>query len=233
MRRNGVLIGLVFLLVIAAGGHPSPTAAVVPDAPRQTAGTVDDLQSRFLTTRPPVGPTWVVSIAGESTGRTLTARTLQGLVNRTAARAYLIDGGDGGAQALLDRYVSRGLVTIAGTTNLDGMLDQFASEAAGYVLADPAEPWSVHGASVIATLNDAVVATADEVGDLQARGLTEIDDTRGRWPDALTAYTALAATYQDQLPSKTMAVVRPSDSMWDFIAQQGILPVFTRPSDPS
>ena len=234
VRRTGGVIGLVVVLLVTAAVRLAAPSAAAPGpaaAVRHTAAVPDDLASRFLTTRPTVGPTWVVNIAGESAGRTLTARTLQGLVNRSSARAYLIDGGDGGAQALLDRYVARGLVTIAGTANLDGMLDQFASEAAGYVLADPAEPWSVHGASVIATVNNGIVATADEVPALSARGLTELDDTRGRWPDALTAYDALAATYRDQLVSPTMAVIRPSDTLWDFVAQQGILPVFSRPGD--
>lgn len=174
-----------------------------------------------------------MNIAGESAGRTLTARTLQGLVNRDAARLYLIDGGDSGAQPLLDRYVDRGLVTLAGSTNLDGALDLFASEVGGYVLADPDEPWSVHGATVIASLNDAIVTTADQVAALESRGINEIDDTRGRWPDAVTAYEHLADTYGDLLPSDTVAVVRPSDTLWDFVLQQGLLPVFTRPNDPS
>jgi hypothetical protein len=76
------------------------------------------------------------------------------------------------------------------------------------------------------------VAGAGDVADLQARGLTELADVRGHWPDAVTAHVGNAATYRDALPSDTMAVVRPTDHLWDFVYQQGILPVFTRPLDP-
>lgn len=232
-------MGALLSVALLVAGGPSPAGSVgaaTASRAERVAGTdraLAELEDRFLTTRPPVGPTWVVQVAGESSQRILTVRTLQGLVNRTAARIYVIDGGDGGAQLMLDRYVDRGLVTIAATTTIDGAFDQFASEAAGYVLADLAEPWSVHAASVIAGLEDGIVATPDQVAGLQGRGLVELDDTRGRWPDAATAYEALATTYSGQLASDTMAVIRPTDTLWDFVAQQGILPVFSRPSDPT
>jgi hypothetical protein len=222
-----VLVALLLVVtpaVLTEGGPSGPGSAA-------GANPVDDAEGRFLTTRPPVGPTFVVHVGGEPTGRVLTARTLQGIVNRTAARLYVIDGGDTGAQRLLDRYVARGLVTVTGTGSLDDALAQFAGEVTGYVLADPAEPWSVHGASVIAGLAGGVVATADQVPVLQGHGLVELDDTRGRWPDASTAYLDLAATYRPQLASDTVAIVRPTDTLWDFVAQQGLLPVFARPSD--
>lgn len=233
VRLLAPLAVMAVAVTFLAGPAPAGVGPIPSGPPPSATSALAAVESRFLTTRPPVGPTHVVHIGGESAGRTLTARTLQGLVNRTAARLYLIDAGDPGAQVLLDRYVDRGLVTITATTGLDAALDGFASEVNGYVLADPDEPWSVHGATVIAGLEGGVVATEGQVVELQARGLTELDDTRGRWPDAVTAYRALAATYRDQLASDTVAVVRPSNTLWDFVLQQGILPIFTRPSDPS
>ncbi len=218
------------VLLAAATVAVGPGGSVLDPGPAQAAA-LDELEGRFLTTRPSVGPTFVVNVSGEPQQRILLARTLQGLVNRTEARMYVIDGGDPAAQGLLDRYVARGLVTVAGSGTLDDALSRYAAEVSGYVVADLAEPWSVHGAAVIASVEGGVVATPDQVALVQSMGLSEIDDTRGRWPDASTAYLDLAAGYRDRLPSKTVAIVRSTDTLWDFVVQQGILPVFARPSD--
>lgn len=233
--RRGFTLFTVLALAVSLLADPAPAGATPhrADPGGSPTSALAEIESRFLTTRPPVGPVHVVHIGGESAGRTLTARTLQGLVNRTSARLYLIDAGDPAAATVLDRYVDRGLVTIDASTGLDAALDAFASESNGYVVADPAEPWSVHGATVIAGIEGGFVTTADQVAGLQARGLAEIDDTRGRWDDAATAYQALAASYGEDLASESVAVVRTSDALWDFVLQQGILPIFTRPSDPS
>ncbi|MDZ7732546.1 MAG: GxGYxYP family putative glycoside hydrolase [Acidimicrobiia bacterium] len=187
----------------------------------------------LLESRPDLGPTWKVDLGGTSTERRMLAYSLQGLVNRTEARLYLEDPGDGGGGAVLDRYVDRGLVDLEGTIDVDGALDRFASEASGYVVADPAEWWSWHEAMVVASLEGGIVAAPTDVADLQARGLTEIADVGDRYPDAVSAWEGMAADYGDRLPSDTLAIVRPGNQLWDFVYQQGILPVYTRPSDPS
>lgn len=78
------------LVVIGSGTGASRTRPAM-------AAAVDDLEGRFLTTRPSVGPTWVADLAGSGTAERMMLRTLQGLVNRRSAQLYLKDPGDSGA----------------------------------------------------------------------------------------------------------------------------------------
>ena len=218
-----VLFGVLTVVGYGRSGIGSPPAM---------ADAAADLEDRFLTTRPSVGPTWVADLAGSGTAERMMLRTLQGLVNRSSARLYLKDPGDSGAQRWLDEYQARGLVTVAGTLSVDGVLDRFAAEASGYVLATESEPWTMTAAATVAAAEGAVVATPELVADLEARGLVLLHDLRGRWPDAPTAYEDVIASYRDRLPYKGIAVMEAGDASWDFTVQQGIPTVFTRPSAP-
>lgn len=216
-----VALGLLLALPVV---RPSSAAA---------GPVADELADRLLAVRPTVGPTWVLD-AGATTGQRMLARTLQGLVNRSEARLYLRDGGDGGTgQHWLDHYQAEGLVTVAGTTDLDGALTRFAGEVGGYVLVSEAEPWTVQVGVTMASVEGAVVATTAEEALLAAHGLPLVADLRGRWPDAATAFAQTAATYRAQLASDTVAVLRGSDAALDFAVQQGLLTVFARPPDPA
>jgi hypothetical protein len=213
------------LVVIGSGTGASRTRPAM-------AAAVDDLEGRFLTTRPSVGPTWVADLAGSGTAERMMLRTLQGLVNRRSAQLYLKDPGDSGAQRWIDEYQSRGLVTVVDTLTVNEVLDRFAGEASGYVLATESEPWTMTAAATIAAADGAVVATPDLVPSLEARGLGLLDDLRGRWPDAPAAYEEVIGDYRDRLPYKGIAVMEAGDASWDFTSQQGIPTVFTRPNSP-
>lgn len=219
------MVGVVVALAVAA-------LPVATSAPPAAAGPVaDGLADRLLTVRPAVGPTWVLDVGG-TTGERVLARTLQGAVNRSEARLYLRDPGDGGtSQHWLDRYQAQGLVTVAGTTDLDGALARFAGELAGYVVVDEAEPWTVQVGATLAGLERAVVATPAMVPLLSAHGLAPLHDLRGRWPDAASAIADAATTYRAQLPSDAVAVLRADDAGLDLAVQQGMFVAFARPSD--
>jgi hypothetical protein len=245
MRRLAASAALVLLCgvvpVSTAGGSHGPTegdprhgdpheAAFAGHATPRAAGVLDELEDQFVTTRPDLGPTWVVSLPGSTADR-LTLRTLQGVVNATEVRMYLVGSNDG-SQALLDAYVARGDVTVAGSLDFAGALDMFAHEAGSFMVADLSEPWSVHAAAAIAQPQGAIVTTATHVAGLEARGLTQLDDVSGRWADEAEAYADIAAL-RDDLASEAIAVISASDTLWDFTHQQGILTVFTRPTAPS
>ncbi|MBX3313229.1 MAG: hypothetical protein KF906_02825 [Actinobacteria bacterium] len=223
---TAAVLAVLAVVLVAPDPGGRPPAAAAPGA------TVDELTDRLLTVRPDVGPTWVVSIDGLSTGRRALLLSLQGIVNRTRARLYVTDASDQGAQRWLDTYQDEGLLTVAGTTDLAGAVSRFASEASGYVIADPAEPWTVNVAMTIAAASGAVVVTVDDVPLLEAQGLTLVEDVRGRWTDAATAYEDLVDDWAARLPHAGVAVLRPDDRLYDFTVQQGILTLFTRPSDP-
>ena len=221
-------IGAVLLLLLIAAVSSLPGSAGAADAPSPTTS----IDEHYLSTRPNVGPTWVVDLTGMSLGETLLLRTLQGQVNRTEARLYLVDPANPGTQRILDTYVSQGLVTIAGTTDLDGALDEFGSEVAGFEVADETEPWTFGVAATMAAAHHGIVVTPDLITTVQSHGLVMLDDLRGRWTDATSAYTDTLAAYRSSLDYPGMAVLEPVNTSWDFAIQQRMPVVFTRPSRP-
>ena len=237
-RRVGVGLVLLAVAMVTVVGAPVPAGAAEPDdGPAAVEAAVagaafDEIEARMLTVRPTVGPTWVVSVDGMTVGQQVLLRTLQGIVNRTEARLYLVDSSDQGSQRWLDTFQAEGLITVAGTTNLAGAVDRFAIEASGYVLADPTVSWTVMVAATVAAAEGAVVASPAEVPMLEAEGLTLVEDVRGRWPDAATAYEAVLSERADDLPHAGIAVLRADDRLMDFAVQQGMPVVFTRPGAP-
>ena len=224
-----LLIGAI--AVTAVGVDTSGGGA--QNAQASTATIPESIINRYLSTRPPLGPVTVVNISGEPTQRQLLAATLQGIVNRSKARIYLVGARQASQdQYWLDQYTSEGLINVVAHDTLDQALAAFSSELSGYVLASYDEPWTLNTATTIAAAKGAVVATADQVAGLQTLGLTQVDNEVGRWPDAATAYTSVAAAYRSQLAYKGMAIEGPTANQpRDFFVQQGIMTVYTRPGD--
>lgn len=215
-------------------------AVVLPSVAR--ADEPDPLERQrdaMLTTHPALGPTFVVDLAGGSKDRDLLARTLQGVVNKTEARLYVVDSAPtaefpGSDAAVLDIYVGDGLVDVVGRGTLEDALARYAAEVPGYVVADPAVVWSVNVATTIAAANGAVVATPATVPLLDALGIPRLDDVRGRYPNEIVAYFAMAAKYRHRMAYKGLANQRPDlHAARDFYVQQGIFTLYTRPHRPS
>lgn len=228
------LVVSVALLATALALPSGPHAAQAHTADRAAASGVipESIIDRYLTTQPPLGDVTVVRITGESKDRKLLAATLQGVVNRTSARVYLV-----GARSVaqdqhwIDDYVARGLVHVVAHATLDEALATFADELAGYVVADSAEPWTINTATTVAAAHGGVVATPGQVAQLQALGITEIADHRGHWTDAATAYAATATAERANLAYEGLAIQQAdANNPRDFFVQQGIMTVFTRPS---
>ena len=192
-----------------------------------------DAEGTFLTHRPTLGRAWVVDMAGTSSAERLCLRTLQGTVNRSEAQLYLINSDNPrfceGESFWIDEYARRGWVEVAGRLDMVEALAHFGPDVAGFVVATEAEPWTIHAATVIATLHNGVVAP-DAVADrLREAGWRELDDVRGRWPDALSAYQAMVDAHRDRLAYPGVALLRHTENLWDFLIQQEIMPLFTRP----
>ncbi|HET8929070.1 MAG TPA: GxGYxYP domain-containing protein [Acidimicrobiales bacterium] len=212
-------------------GHHSAQAETAERS--GASGTIpESIIDRYLTTQPPLGDVTVVTVTGESTPRKLLAATLQGMVNRTSARIYLVGARNVTQdQHWIDDYVARGLIHVVAHATLDEALATFAGELDGYVVADYSEPWTINTATTVAAAHRGVVATWSQVAQLQALGLTEIADHRGRWTDATTAYVETAAAERSNLAYQGLAIQQTdANNPRDFFVQQGIMTVFTRPS---
>jgi hypothetical protein len=196
-------------------------------------GTSWQADETFLSKRVTLGDTWVVDLKGLSTAEKVCMRIFQGMVNRDVARLYLTnsDHKEFGAsdKFWLEEYQRQGWVNIVGYLTKDAALAQFHSEFTGYVRATESEPWSIHAAAVLAMLKNGIVAPDEVAAHLQASGWIELDDTCGHWPDAVSAFNAMVTAHRDDLAYPGMALVQPSENLWDFIMQQQIMPMFSRP----
>ena len=212
--------------VAPSGAAPRAEAADAPTVPA-------DLASRYLRVHPPLGPTTVVDIRGESSDRKLLASTLQGIVNRTEARIYLIGArSDGSDEHWLADYQARGLISVTATIGLDAAVHEFRDEVAGYVEATVSEPWTINTATSAAGAEGGVVATEDTAALLDGEGIAKLADHRGRWTNAVDAYRGAAAEYRAKLPFGGVAIQKADNHIpRDLFVQQGAFVVFTRPSD--
>ena len=117
--------------------HPRPMASPPP----------------YLVAHPPLDTVQVLDLTNETDARRLLARSLQGAVNRTRVRLYLVDSigwgnvpspfGPAAHRHWLSVYADQKLITMGNEGSLDDALKQFSSELEGYFLVSEQEPWSI------------------------------------------------------------------------------------------
>ncbi len=192
-----------------------------------------EAEKTFLAKRVETGKTWVVELKGASSAEILFMRTLQGMVNREVARLYLINTDHeyfGNADRFwIEEYEKQGWVDISGYITIDEATEKFASEVDGYVRATEKEPWSIHAATLAGILNNGAIAPDDVAVKLKTMGWKELDNTCGRWNDAVSAFSDMVEKHKDDLAYPGIALLRPTENLWDFVIQQQIMPMFTRP----
>lgn len=113
--------------------------------------------------------------------------TLQGVINRTEPRIYLIgdDAPIEGPQTWLET------LGVPYTLEPDplALVERYADEIAGTIVFDPDVPDSINVATTMAGLEDAIVASPDLAEALaEDYGLEILEDLRGRFTDRLDAY---------------------------------------------
>ncbi len=109
---------------------------------------------------------------------------LQGLANRTAPRLYIAHAADFPweiTMPLADFYTRKHGVKFTELKTADEALTQFAADAKGYVVWDPAVMPTLNVAYTIAGLEDAIVVTPALIPLAERHGLKPIDDLRGRY----------------------------------------------------
>lgn len=128
--------------------------------------------------------------------------SLQGLANRAAPQLYIVHPKDFQweiTEPLFEFYQRKHGVAFTEVKTADEALALFAKHAKGYVIWDPAVSATMNVAFTIAGLEDALIVTAAQVAQVEARGLKQIDDLRGRYngqtdaqiyTDAYTRYWA-------------------------------------------
>jgi hypothetical protein len=129
----------------------------------------------------------VVDLSGVTADEQLLLTTLQGVVNSTEPRIYLLHPGDAEASEWLDEL---GVPFQQLAHPLDA-LSRYRSEVRGAVVHDPAVPATVNVATTLAGLSKAVATSADVAA---TAGLPVVTDLRGRFANDLAAYTWAADT---------------------------------------
>lgn len=145
--------------------------------------------------------------------------TLQGLVNRTEPRIFLISNGED--EVWLAHMQQRGW--IAGTERLadaHALLERFRSAARGVVVTDPRLPATRNVATMLAAVRDAVVVSARLATRL---GWPVIEDLRGRWKTSVEAYRWAFDNLWPQLNHHVIACSWPSHlPLRDYLVAQRV-----------
>lgn len=113
--------------------------------------------------------------------------TLQGVVNKTEPRIYLLLVNDTDAfwlQEMVDDYA----VTTETVGSAWDLFEMFKAELSGFVVYDPDLPATANLAATIAGIEQAVVAAPALVAELESRGLTNVEDLRDRFADNVALY---------------------------------------------
>lgn len=187
----------------------------------------------FLTKRVKLGKTWIIDMNGAANSEKLFLRTLQGMVNREEARLYLLNSDHryfGVSEKFwIEEYERQGWVDVAGYLTTDEAIEKFKPEVDGYITATEEESWSIHAAALFGIFHNGVVAPDEMAGRLKKMGWKELDNTCGRWPDAVSAFNHMVEKHGDDMAYPGIALIRPTEGLWDFVIQQQIMPMFTRP----
>ena len=113
--------------------------------------------------------------------------SLQGLVNRTLPRLYLLEGAEEGARTWLD---SVGLPSQDHADPFE-LIRQYRDEIRGLIIYDPELADSVNLATTLAGQRDSLIASPELAQRLAAEpfNVPVLEDLRGRFKDKLEAYT--------------------------------------------
>ena len=139
-------------------------------------------------------PLEVLEAYAESADVKLLLATLQGVVNKTAPRIYLLTSNDP-YNPLWDHEEdwlawmeeAYGVTSERVASPLD-LLERHRGEVQGAVVYDPALPESINVATVLSGLDRAVVVSPALVEVVAGTGIPVLTDLRGRWSDPVEMY---------------------------------------------
>ncbi len=144
----------------------------------------------------------------------LTLLSIQGLANREGAQLYLdVDNETGNASSMLSFLVAHYGVSIDLVTQ-DWVYAHYLPSRSGIVIVDPARPESVNIATMVASLQDAVIAAPDTAASLEGTyGLRVVlDYASSNWTatDSVGAYDRALGELYPRMDPNLLAILPPN-----------------------
>lgn len=153
--------------------------------------------------------------------------TLQGIVNRTRPRMYLLLSADDTDQLWLDTTQ----VPYRVSSDPLSLIGQYHAEAAGAVIYDPDVPDTINVATSLAGIMRGVATTAELAGEY---GYPILTDLRGCFADKIAAYSWLLDNYWSRLTPRLLAGISPQTaSLRDYIVATRCLVFWLDPQAPA
>ncbi len=162
---------------------PEPVASGEPNN-LTDAGEQRPFPDIFPRSEPPAERLCVFDARALPPDRRMATFVLQGLVNRESPSLYCLSGPND--EQWLEHILKRGWVESTETiATFDDLMARFGGRAKGAVVTDPALPASKNVATMVASVEDALVCSPRLQAEL---GLPIIEDLRGRWTTSADAY---------------------------------------------
>lgn len=175
MKR--AFVGVILLALVAAG---------IGSALTEAAGNISWDGEQMLPTFPEVQRLDVIDVINSPGEVQLLMATLQGIVNRTEPRIYLLESPGGEGPYTWLRYLEVPYTLI----DYWSALEKYRHEVSGMIVYDPDVPDTINVATTLAGVRDAVVASPQLAAALakEPYNLAIVDDLRGRFRNGYEAY---------------------------------------------
>lgn len=178
----------------------------------------DSTKDIFPKSSKPSSKLLVCDLTNASPDWILAVTTLQGIINRTNPSIYcLIVPTD---QLWLEWDKKRNWVTETESITPQALVSRFSGKIKGMVITDPYLPASKNIATMIAGVEDALVASPRLAKELK---LPVVTDLRGRWTKNIDAYQWAYKTLWSKMNHDTAACLWPESSFSrDYLVQHKI-----------
>ena len=194
-------------LLVAAVPKAMPAASIA--APKYQVG---------LKSKPPARVMTVFRLEGlpyNVRDLTLTLSCLQGLVNRTQPRLFLLQ--DRYDELWLDWLKERGDIDTIENVDIAEVFERFLGVASSMYVTDPAVPASVNVATMLAAVHDGIVVTPELASMFRLPKGAYPDSFKAgadlrvmHWKKDVEAYRWAFNTFGEQLTKRAVAILDPS-----------------------
>ncbi|MGC8668965.1 MAG: GxGYxYP domain-containing protein [Chthonomonadales bacterium] len=178
--------------------------------------TSEDL---FPRSAPPASELYVIDFRKLAPDWQLCVATLQGIVNRKKPRIYCI-ANDPDTHWLQWMLKNRWIVKTHAVERPEDLLTRYRSEIRGAIITDPALPMSKNMATMLASLENAVVVSPRMAHQVP---LPIVEDLRGRWHTNVEAMRWAFDTLWPRLSHSVVACLWPNEPMLrDYLVENRI-----------